>query len=113
MVNSSALVRVAGFSNAMSFAPPSMAAWIIGVRRCGQGAEAEDVRLDGLGQRGGVGALLRVAQLGGGVVQALRVNVADAGDLEVGIGVEGGGVVHAALAHADDEDGVFAHMRET
>ncbi len=82
----------------------------------GQRAEAEDVGLDGLGQRGGVGALLRVAELGRGVIEALRVNVADAGDLEFGIGIEGGGVVHAALAHADDEDGVFAHsgvMRES
>ena len=75
----------------------------------GQRAEAEHVRLHGLGQRGGIGALLRVAELGGGVVEALRVNVADAGDLELGVGIEGGGVVHAALAHADDEDGVFAH----
>ena len=43
------------------------------------------------------------------VIESFRVNVADAGDLELGVGIEGGGVVHAALAHADDEDGVFGH----
>ena len=35
MVNSSALVRATGFSKAISFAPPSIAALIIGVRRLG------------------------------------------------------------------------------
>jgi hypothetical protein len=31
--------------------------------------------------------------------------------LEFRIGIEGSGVVHAALAHADDENSIFAHRR--
>jgi hypothetical protein len=54
---------------------------------------------------------LRVAELSRGIVQALWVNITDAGDLEFRVGVEGGGVVHAALAHTDDEDFVFAHKK--
>ena len=79
------------------------------MRRLGSVQKQKHIRLDRLGQRGGIGALLRVAELGGGVIQAFRVDVTDADDLEFGVGVEGGGVVHAAFAHADDEDGVFAH----
>jgi hypothetical protein len=109
MVNSSALVRATGFSKAISFAPPPIAALIIGVRRLGSVQKQKDVRLHRLRQRGGIGALLRVAELGRGVVQAFRVDVTDAGDLEFGVGIESGGVVHAAFAHADDEDGVLSH----
>ena len=77
-----------------------------------QRAETKHVRLHGLRERGGVGAGLWPAEFGGGVIEAFLVNVADAGDLEFWIGLEGRGVVHAALAHADDEDGVLFHVRK-
>ena len=47
---------------------------------------------------------------GRGLIEPLLVNVANSNNLEFGVGVETGGVVHAALAHADDEDFVFAHI---
>ena len=86
-----------------------MAALIIGVRRLGSVQKQNTSGFTALASAAASRALLRVAELGGGVVEALGVNVADAGDLELGVGIEGGGVVHAALAHADDEDGVTSH----
>src|SRR5208282_2414415 len=42
-------------------------------------------------------------------LEALRGDVADADDLEPGIGVEGDSVVQATFAHADNDNGVFIH----
>ena len=109
MVNSSALVSATGFSKAISFAPPSMAALIIGVRRLGRVQKQKTSGLTALASAAASVPFCGLPELGGGVIEAFRVDVADAGDLELGVGIEGGGVVHAALAHADDEDGVFAH----
>jgi hypothetical protein len=75
-----------------------------------QRAEAEQVRLQFFRQRRGVQTLFRIADLGRGVIETFLVNVADADDFEFGIGMEGRGVMHATLAHADDEDGVLVHV---
>ena len=39
-----------------------------------------------------------------GRLQTGFIDVANAGDFETGIGVKGGGVVHAALAHSNNDD---------
>ena len=76
------------------------------VRQC---AEAEQVGFQFLGQRGGVGAGLRIPDFRCSRFEASFVNVADAGDFEPGIGMECSGMVQAAFAHADDKDGVGGH----
>jgi hypothetical protein len=77
-----------------------------------QRAEAEQVGLQLLCQGGGVQTFFRVAEFGRAILKPLLVNVADADDFELGIGMEGGGVMHAAFAHADDDDGVLAHGKK-
>ena len=82
-----------------------------GSAKVGQSAEAEDIGLEFSGKSGGVGAGARVAQRRGGGVESGLDNVADSHDLETGIGVEGCGVMLAALAHAYDDDTVLlAHV---
>ena len=72
-------------------------------------AETEDIGFQGFSQCGSICAGLRFAELGRGVIQPLLVDVTNAGDLEFRICIESGGVVHAAFAHANNEDGIFAH----
>ena len=75
-----------------------------------QRAKAEHVRLELHGERGGVQTFFGIAELGRSVIETFLINVADADDFEFWIGIESGGVMHAALAHADDENSVgFAH----
>jgi hypothetical protein len=52
----------------------------------------------------GVGIHLRIAEVGGGGFHTRGVDVADAGDFEARVGIKGGRVMLAALAHADDDD---------
>ena len=77
----------------------------------GQGTETENIRFDLAGKGCGVGAGLGIAQLLGCGFQACRIDVAEAGDLETGIGMEGRGMVQPAFAHANHHDFVgFAHF---
>ena len=73
----------------------------------GHGAEAEDVRPHGGGHFRRIRAGAHPAQFGGSRLQAGRVDIADARHLEPRVGLEGEGMVHAALAHARYDDLVF------
>ncbi|OGV52713.1 MAG: hypothetical protein A2X49_16765 [Lentisphaerae bacterium GWF2_52_8] len=76
----------------------------VGVR-----AEAEDIGLDLFAEFGCIGSDGWIAELGSGGLKARLVDVADAHDFKTAIGIEGCGVVHAALAHADYHDFVLGH----
>ena len=73
------------------------------------GAEAEDIRPNLFGEFGCVSSLLRITEFGGGVIQALLIDVTDPGHLKPWIRVEGSSMMHPTLAHADHQDGVSIH----
>src|SRR6476646_203177 len=72
----------------------------------GRRAEAEDVGLHLAGERRRIGTRPDRSELRGRGGQPLWIPAADAGQLEPGIGSERRGMVHAALAHAHDDDAV-------
>jgi len=56
---------------------------------------------------GGIGSFERYAEFRARVIEARLIDVADADNFKTAVGLEGGGMMHAALAHADDDDPVF------
>ena len=66
-----------------------------------QGAETENVGPQRDGQFTGIRGFPGHAQLGGRRIQTSLVDIADAHDFEPAVGLESGGMVHAALARPD------------
>ena len=73
----------------------------------GQGAETENVGTRGARDLGGIGSFERYAELGARVIEARLIDVADADNFKTAVGLKGGGMMHAPLAHADDDKAVF------
>jgi hypothetical protein len=76
-----------------------------------QGAKAIQVRLDFVGERRGVRADFRIADLRGSRFEARLVNVANASDLETRVGMKGLRMMHSAFAHSDDDNFVGFHKK--
>ena len=81
-----------------------------GGAKFGEGAKAEDVRLEGRAQ------LLRVRALGGAKlgrrrIQTSWVDIADPYNLKASVGLKRRGMVHASLAHAYDHNPILLAHR--
>ncbi len=115
----SALDIATGFSNAMSFAPDSIPSVMNGSRRFGNvqkqnrsgfsSSVSDSAFVLARTPPSFADASLRRFR----VVQTLLIDVADSNQLEPRVGGKRGGMVHAALAHADDDDpvGLRLHHR--
>ena len=80
-----------------------------------QSAETKDVRARRrFGQFPASGDFTATPSLAAAAFEAGLVDIADAHHLKTAVGLKGGGMVHAALAHAHDDNPVFIlHARPT
>ena len=73
----------------------------------GQGAKTENVGPRGARDLRGIGSFEGDTELGARVIQARLIDVADARNFKTAGGLKGGGMMHAPLAHADDDNPVL------
>ena len=106
----SELVIATGFSNAISFAPLRMPISTSGRRTPGGVQKQKMSGFTSLASADGSVLVFTSPSFAAAAASRCRIPAADAGELESRIGSERRGMVHAALAHAHDDDAVRHHF---